>query len=126
MENYKDIIIRPIITEKTMRYMDADNKVTFEVKKGTNKTQVKQAVEAIFGVDVEKVNIVNVKPKTKRMGKYVGTTKNVRKAYVKIKEGQDINLFGEARYFLNKYCVRRKLTICQLRSISRPLQVVVV
>ena len=40
-------------------------------------------------------NIVNVKPKTKRMGKYVGTTKNVRKAYVKIKEGQDINLFGE-------------------------------
>lgn len=45
MENYKDIIIRPIITEKTMRYMDADNKVTFEVKKGTNKTQVKQAVE---------------------------------------------------------------------------------
>ena len=37
MENYKDIIIRPIITEKTMRYMDADNKVTFEVKKGTNK-----------------------------------------------------------------------------------------
>ena len=88
MENYKDIIIRPIITEKTMRYMDADNKVTFEVKKGTNKTQVKQAVEAIFGVDV-------VKPKTKRMGKYVGTTKNVRKAYVKIKEGQDINLFGE-------------------------------
>ena len=95
MENYKDIIIRPIITEKTMRYMDADNKVTFEVKKGTNKTQVKQAVEAIFGVDVEKVSIVNVKPKTKRMGKYVGTTKNVRKAYVKIKEGQDINLFGE-------------------------------
>ena len=85
MENYKDIIIRPIITEKTMRYMDADNKVTFEVKKGTNKTQVKQAVEAIFGVDVEKVNIVNVKPKTK----------SVRKAYVKIKEGQDINLFGE-------------------------------
>ena len=73
MENYKDIIIRPIITEKTMRYMDADNKVTFEVKKGTNKTQVKQAVEAIFGVDVEKVNIVNVKPKTKRMGKDVGS-----------------------------------------------------
>ena len=89
MNNYKDIIIRPIITEKTMRYMDEDNKVTFEVKKGTNKTQIKQAVEAVFGVDVEKVNIVNVKPRTKRMGKYV------RKAYVKIKEGQDINLFGD-------------------------------
>ena len=95
MENYKDIIIRPIITEKTMRYMDEDNKVTFEVKKGTNKTQIKQAVEAVFGVDFEKVNIVNVKPRTKRMCKYVGKTKAVRKAYVKIKEGQDINLFGD-------------------------------
>ena len=52
MNNYRDIIIRPIITEKTMRYMDADNKVTFEVAKGTNKVQIAQAVESIFGVDV--------------------------------------------------------------------------
>ena len=96
MNNYRDIIIRPIITEKTMRYMDEDNKVTFEVKKGANKTIVKQAVEAIFGVNVEAVNIVNVKPKTKRVGRYVGKTKAVRKAYVKIKAGQEINLFGEA------------------------------
>ena len=95
MDNYKDIIIRPIITEKTMRYMDEDNKVTFEVRKGANKTLVNQAVESIFGVDVVAVNVVNVKPKTKRMGKYVGKTKAVRKAYVKIAEGQDINLFGE-------------------------------
>lgn len=95
MDNYKDIIIRPIITEKTMKYMDADNKVTFEVRKGTNKTLIKQAVESIFGVDVVSVNVLNVKPKKKRMGKYMGTTKAVRKAYVKIAEGQDINLFGE-------------------------------
>ncbi|MEG0507649.1 MAG: 50S ribosomal protein L23 [Longicatena sp.] len=95
MDNYKDIIIRPIITEKTMKIMDADNKVTFEVKKGTNKVQIKQAVESIFKVDVEKVNIVNEKPKEKRMGKYVGKTKAVHKAYVKIKAGQDIKLFGE-------------------------------
>lgn len=95
MDNYKDIIIRPIITEKTMRYMDEDNNVTFEVRKGANNTLVKQAVESIFGVDVVAVNVVNVKPKTKRMGKYVGKTKAVRKAYVKIAEGQDINLFGE-------------------------------
>lgn len=95
MMNYKDIIIRPIITEKTMRLMDENNKVTFEVKKGANKTLVKQAVESIFGVDVLAVNILNVKSKTKRMGKYVGKTKSIRKAYVKIAEGQDINLFGE-------------------------------
>lgn len=95
MNNYKDIIIRPIITEKSMRYMDADNKVTFEVAKGTNKVQIAQAVESIFGVDVEKVNIVNVKPKKKRVGRYEGMTKAVRKAIVKIKAGQDIDLFGE-------------------------------
>ena len=46
MDNYKDIIIRPIITEKTMRYMDEDNKVTFEVRKGANKTLVKQKLSA--------------------------------------------------------------------------------
>ena len=95
MENYKDIIVRPIITEKTMKYMDENNVVTFEVKKGTNKTLVKQAVEAVFKVDVDNVNVVNVKPNTKRMGKYVGETKAVRKAYVKIAAGQDIDLFGE-------------------------------
>ena len=95
MNNYRDIIIRPIITEKSMRYMDADNKITFEVAKGTNKDQIAQAVKAIFGVDVEKVNIINVKPKTKRVGRYVGKTKAIRKAIVKIKAGQEIDLFGE-------------------------------
>ena len=95
MNNYRDIIIRPIITEKSMRYMDEDNKVTFEVAKGTNKIEVARAVEHIFGVDVEKVNIMNVKPKKKRVGRYVGKTKAVRKAIVKIKAGQDIDIFGE-------------------------------
>ena len=95
MNNYRDIIIRPIITEKSMRYMDEDNKVTFEVAKGTNKIEVARAVEHIFGVDVEKVNIMNVKPKTKRVGRYVGKTKAIRKAIVKIKAGQEIDLFGE-------------------------------
>lgn len=95
MSKARDIIIRPIITEKSMKFMDADNKVTFEVAKGTNKTEVKLAIEEIFNVKVEKVNIVNVKPRTKRMGKYVGKTSAVRKAIVKIAAGQEINLFGE-------------------------------
>ena len=63
--------------------------------KGANKTQVRLAVEEIFGVKVEQVNILNCKPKTKRMGKYVGKTSAVRKAVVKLPEGQDINLFSE-------------------------------
>ena len=53
------------------------------------------AVEKMFDVKVEKVNIMNVKPKTKRMGRYVGKTKKRKKAIVKLKEGYEINLFGD-------------------------------
>ncbi len=93
MSNPRDIILRPIITEKTVKNTDLDNKYTFEVAKGANKTQVRQAIEAIFNVKVEKVNIVNVRPKTKRVGKYTGTTNAVRKAIVKVASGQSINLY---------------------------------
>ena len=91
--NPRDIIIRPIITEKSVKFTDLDNKYTFEVAKGVNKTQVRQAIEAIFGVKVEKVNILNVRPKTKRVGKYSGKTNAIRKAIVKVEAGQSINLY---------------------------------
>ena len=63
----RDIIIRPIVTEKTMLLQEQDNKVTFEVAKGVNKTAVKQAVEEIFNVKVEKVNISNTASKKRRV-----------------------------------------------------------
>ena len=91
----RDIIIRPIITEKSMRQNSEDNKITFEVAKGANKTAVAQAIQEIYNIKPEKVNIVNVRPKTKRMGRYVGKTSAVRKAVVKLPEGQDITLFDE-------------------------------
>jgi len=91
--NPRDIILRPIITEKSVKAQEVDNKFTFAVAKGANKTQVRQAVEAIFNVKVEKVNIVNVRPRLKRVGKYSGTTNSVRKAIVKLAQGQTINLF---------------------------------
>lgn len=96
MTDYRDIILRPIITEKTMKMMAEDNKVTFEVAKSANKVLVRQAVEALFKVEVVKVNMQNTKPKTKRVGRYTGKTSAVHKAIVKIKEGQSIDLFGEA------------------------------
>lgn len=92
MKNY-DIIKAPIITEKTAYQMQEENKFTFEVAQGANKTEVKQAVESIFEVKVEKVNIVNVKPKTKRVGRYVGKTNRVRKAIVTLAEGSTIGIF---------------------------------
>jgi large subunit ribosomal protein L23 len=91
----RDIIIRPIITEKSMRQNSEDNKITFEVAKDANKTAVAQAIQEIYNIKPEKVNIVNVRPKTKRMGRYVGKTSAVRKAVVKLPEGQDITLFDE-------------------------------
>ena len=92
MSNARDVIVRPLITEKTMKLQAEDNKVTFEVARSANKTQVKQAVEEIFNVKVVKVNIVNVRPRTKRMGRYVGQTSAVRKAIVKLAEGNSIEL----------------------------------
>jgi len=91
----RDIIIRPIVTEKSMRLNSEDNKITFEVAKDANKTAVALAIEEIYGIKPVKVNIVNVRPKTKRMGRYVGKTNAVRKAIVKLPEGQDITLFDE-------------------------------
>lgn len=95
MKDYRDIIIRPIITEKTMKLMADDNKVTFEVANNTNKVEVAKAVKSLFNVDVVKVNMLNVKPKTVRRGRTVGKTNAVKKAVVKIAEGQSIDLFGD-------------------------------
>ena len=94
MSNYYDVIIRPLVTEKSVKANETNNTVVFEVKQKANKTEVKQAVEAIFNVKVEKVNIVNVHPRPKRMGQYAGKTNRVRKAYVKLAEGSSIDVFS--------------------------------
>ncbi|MCI7240210.1 50S ribosomal protein L23 [Aerococcus suis] len=89
----QDVIIRPIITEQSMIEMEND-KYTFEVDRRANKTEVKQAVEDLFDVKVVKVNILNVRGKLKRMGRYAGYTRKRRKAVVQIQEGQSIEIFG--------------------------------
>jgi large subunit ribosomal protein L23 len=78
-----DIVIKPLITEKSMEDM-AEGKYTFEVDKRANKAEVKKAVEQLFGVKVDKVSTMNVKGKKKRMGKFVGRRKNWKKAIVKL------------------------------------------
>ena len=89
--NYRDIIKAPIITEKTSD-LAQNNVITFSVDVKANKTQIKQAIENIFNVKVESVNTINVKPKRKRVGRYVGKTNKVKKAIVKLKEGSSIEL----------------------------------
>ncbi|MBQ5805297.1 MAG: 50S ribosomal protein L23 [Erysipelotrichaceae bacterium] len=95
MSNARDIIVRPLVTEKTIRSQEADNTVVFEVKKGTNKIQIKQAIEEIFNVKVESVNVVNQKPKTKRMGRYVGKANHLKKAYITLKDGYKIDILAD-------------------------------
>ena len=92
MQNLRDVLIRPLITEKTTAMMQ-DNKYTFKVALGANKTEIRQAVEAIFNVKVVNVNTIRVFGKTKRMGKSEGKRSDYKKAIVKLAEGNTIPLF---------------------------------
>ena len=87
-----DIIIRPIITEDSMD-RTANKVYTFKVASGATKPEVKKAVEEIFKVNVVSVNIVNVRRKARRVGKYEGFRPAVKKAVVTVAEGQTIDAF---------------------------------
>ncbi len=83
MRSPHDVIKKPVITEKSMDDM-VDKKYTFVVDKRSNKTEIKNAIEQIFDVKVEKVNTMNMKGKMKRMGVHVGRRPNWKKAIVKL------------------------------------------
>ncbi|WP_186576166.1 50S ribosomal protein L23 [Aquibacillus kalidii] len=85
MKDPRDIIKRPVITEHSADLM-ADKKYTFEVSTKANKTEIKDAIELIFGVKVEQVNTMNLKGKFKRMGRYGGFRADRKKAIVKLSE----------------------------------------
>ncbi|MFC6316383.1 MULTISPECIES: 50S ribosomal protein L23 [Lapidilactobacillus] len=90
-----DIIIRPIVTEQSMNIME-DKKYTFEVAVNANKIAVRHAIEEIFGVSVKEVNILNVRGKKKRYGRYEGYTKKRRKAIVTLTPDSDeIKIFED-------------------------------
>jgi LSU ribosomal protein L23P len=90
----RDVLKRPIITEHSMDLIN-EKKYTFEVDVRANKTQVKQAVEEIFGVKVEKVNIMNYSGKFRRMGRYSGYTNKRKKAIVKLTpDSKEIEIFS--------------------------------
>jgi len=93
MTNPHDIIIKPVISEQSMADM-SEKKYTFIVNKKSNKTEIKKAVEVIFGVKVEKVNTLNYDGKVKRMGKHEGRTSSFKKAVVKLtSESKEIEFF---------------------------------
>ena len=93
MRTAYDVIIKPVVTENSMDDAQA-KKYTFKVAVDANKTEVKNAVEEIFGVEVAKVNIMNVKGKVKRLGRNVGMTAASKKAIVTLTEdSKEIEFF---------------------------------
>ncbi|MDO4552006.1 MAG: 50S ribosomal protein L23 [Bacillota bacterium] len=93
MKTSYDIILKPVITERSMDDA-AKRRYTFKVHVDANKTQIKSAVEEIFGVEVARVNTMNLKGKVKRMGRSVGTTSASKKAIVTLtKKSKEIEFF---------------------------------
>jgi len=91
-----EVLIRPVISEKSYEQI-ARNQYTFRVHKDAHKTQVRQAVEQLFDVKVERVNIVKVQPKPKRRGMFKGTKPGWKKAIVQLRKGDSIEIFEGAQ-----------------------------
>ena len=94
MKAAQDIILKPVITEKSMDDLQA-GKYTFKVATDANKTEIKKAVEQLFNVKVAKVNTLNCNGKTKRVGRYVGKTSDWKKAIVTLTEDSNAIEFFE-------------------------------
>ena len=91
MKHYSDIIIAPVVTEKSMLARQ-NNVYTFKVAKSATKDEIKNAIETAFKVEVKSVNTLNTKSKRRRVGKYAGRTKTYKKAIVTLKDGSSIEI----------------------------------
>jgi large subunit ribosomal protein L23 len=90
------VLVAPIVSEKATMVADKSNAVVFKVLQNATKPEIKAAVELLFKVQVKGVSVLNTKGKTKRFGKSIGRRDNLRKAYVTLQPGQELNLSGEA------------------------------
>jgi large subunit ribosomal protein L23 len=93
MRYARDVIIAPVVSEKSYGLMD-EGRYTFVVHPSSNKTEIKQAVESIFGVKVASVNTLNRKGKAKRFGMKMGQRKNTKRAIVTLAAGEEIDIFS--------------------------------
>ena len=95
-ERLMQILVSPVISEKSAMLADSSNQFCFKVVPDATKPEIKRAVEMLFDVNVEDVKVVNITGKNKRFGQLQGKRNDTRKAYVRIKEGQDIDFAGGA------------------------------
>jgi large subunit ribosomal protein L23 len=92
------VLLAPVVSEKSTFVADKNEQVVFRVMPDATKPEIKAAVELMFKVQVEAVQVVNVKGKEKRFGRFMGRRRNWKKAYVCLKPGQEINFAaGEAK-----------------------------
>ncbi|MBM3406950.1 MAG: 50S ribosomal protein L23 [Betaproteobacteria bacterium] len=94
-ERLTKVLVSPIVSEKATFVADRNNQITFRVLQDATRQEIKAAVELLFKVEVESVQVLNQKGKAKRFGRFSGRRRHVRKAYVSLKAGQEIN-FAEA------------------------------
>lgn len=94
MKDHHDVVLSPVVSEKSYGLID-EGRYTFIVHPCANKTEIKQAVEQIFGVRVVKVNTMNRKGKRKRRGTSYGKRKDTKRAYVTLAEGDEIDIFSK-------------------------------
>ena len=85
------VLIAPIVSEKSTNIAEKNNQVAFRVLQDASKDEIKAAVELLFKTKVDSVQVLNQKGKTKRFGRYEGRRRNVRKAYVSLAAGEEIN-----------------------------------
>ena len=95
LERLTKVILGPVVAEKASRVAESNNQVVLKVLPDANKSEIKQAVEAMFDVKVESVTTMNVKGKAKRTGRIMGKRSDWKKAYVTLVEGADLNFLGE-------------------------------
>ena len=92
----RDIVRRPLITERASQLQEEANRYVFEVRGDANKIEIRRAVEEIFEVTVTKVNTLSVRGKVKRMGRFQGRRASWKKAIVSVAQGQSIEFYEEA------------------------------
>lgn len=95
MRKMKLILKKPVVTEKTARQQDKENKYTFIVSTDANKIEIKKAIEAKFNVLVDSINTINCIGASKRMGRFIGKKSDYKKAVVTLKNDYKISLFEE-------------------------------
>lgn len=91
------VLLGPVVSEKSTMIGEKHEQVAFRVKHDATKTEVKAAIEFLFKVEVDRVSILNQKGKQKRFGRFEGRRGNVRKAYVRLKPGQEINFAQDVK-----------------------------